>query len=77
MLHPALAAKALLAAGLSGRKASDITPQDTALIAAAWLPLLPKTLADCNKLLSVRMKAALTGDPVAFDLMKQDGREFM
>jgi hypothetical protein len=65
------------AAAAAGKPASELSAQDITVITAAWLPLLPPTLGECNKLLSMRMKAALTADPVAFSLIKQDGRDFM
>jgi hypothetical protein len=34
-------------------------------------------MGDCNKLLSARLKAALPEDPLGFELMKQDGKDFM
>jgi len=76
-LTPALAAKLVSAAAAGGRPAAALTPQDAAVITCAWLPLLPSTMGECNKLLSARMKAALPEDPVAFELIKQDGKEFM
>jgi hypothetical protein len=76
-LTPALAAKLLAAAAAAGRSAGSLTLQDAAIIACAWLPLLPATMGDCNRLLSARMKAALPGDPIGFDLVKQDGKDFM
>jgi hypothetical protein len=51
--------------------------QDFAVITAAWLPLMPPTMGEANKLLSARMRAALPGDPLGFDLIKQDGKDFM
>jgi hypothetical protein len=51
--------------------------QDVAVITAAWLALMPPTMGEANKLLSARMRAALPGDPLGFDLIKQDGKDFM
>lgn len=76
-LTPALAAKLVAAAAAAGRPGDSLAPQDAAIIACAWLPLLPHTMGDCNRLLSARMKAALPGDPLGFDLVKQDGKDFM
>jgi hypothetical protein len=67
----------MAAAAASGRRATDLTLQDVAVITSAWLPLLPRTLGECNKLLSQRMRSVLAGDPVAYDLIKQDGKDFM
>jgi hypothetical protein len=67
----------MAAAAASGRRAADVTLQDVTVITSAWLPLLPRTLGECNKLLSQRMRSALAGDPVAYELIKQDGKDFM
>eukprot|EP00883_Tetradesmus_obliquus_P007395 jgi/Sobl393_1/18013/SZX62610.1 len=77
LLPPAVAAQAMAAAAASGRTTADLTLQDVTVITSAWLPLLPRTLGECNKLLSQRMRTVLAGDPVAYDLMKQDGKDFM
>jgi hypothetical protein len=76
-LTPALAAQLVAAAAAAGRPAATLMPQDVVIISCAWLPLLPVTMSDCNRLLSVRMKAALPEDPIGFDLIKQDGKDFM
>jgi hypothetical protein len=75
-LTPPLAAQLVAAAAAARRPASALTLQDVAVVATAWLPLLPGSSAERNRLLSSAMKAALGDDPVAFDLIKQDGRDF-
>jgi hypothetical protein len=76
-LTPALAAKLVAAAAAAQRPAASLTPLDVTVISCAWAPLLPRTMGDCNKLLSARLKAALPEDPLGFELMKQDGKDFM
>lgn len=76
-LTPGLAARLIAAAAAAGRPAATLTLQDITVISVAWLPLLPPTLGECNRLLSARMKATLASDPLAFELIKQDGKDFM
>jgi hypothetical protein len=52
-------------------------PQHVPAIAARWRPLLPDDAQERNRLLSRRMKALSYPDPFAYDIFKQDGKEYM
>jgi hypothetical protein len=76
---PEAVARALAAAASAGRQGAALTTADAALIALAWARLLPRTVGECNRLLSARLRSALTGedDTESYDLLKEDGRAFM
>jgi hypothetical protein len=58
-------------------RGAALTPRDAAAVAARWAPLLPPAPADRNRLLSRRMRALTHPDPFAYELFKQDGRDYM
>lgn len=51
--------------------------QHMAMIQSAWRPLLPPSATEQNKLLSRMMQQVTQGDPYAYTIFKQDGKEFM
>lgn len=57
--------------------ASAWTVEQLSAMDAAWQRSLALPLAERNRLLGRRMKAATAIDPFAYDLVKQDTKEFM
>jgi hypothetical protein len=51
--------------------------QHMAMVQSAWRPLLPPSATEQNKLLSRMMQQVTQGDPYAYTIFKQDGKEFM
>ncbi|KAI8468759.1 MAG: hypothetical protein J3K34DRAFT_459699 [Monoraphidium minutum] len=58
-------------------RGAALGPQHVPVIAQRWRPLLPDDAQERNRLLSRRMKALTHPDPYAYDLFKQDGKEYM
>lgn len=50
---------------------------DVQAIQEAWLALSPPNVSDRNKLLARHLKAMAMGDPYAYDIAKQDSKEYM
>jgi hypothetical protein len=54
-----------------------LTAEDLQHVAARWAQALPVPPSERNKLLAKRMRALTAGDPWAYDIAKQDAKEFM
>ncbi|MEW5307009.1 MAG: hypothetical protein WDW36_009431 [Sanguina aurantia] len=56
----------------------QLSESQTRLIAQAWIDASPTlTREDRNQQLARRMREAAAGDPFAYDIAKQDGKEYM
>lgn len=58
-------------------RGAALGPQHVPMIAQRWRPLVPGEPQERNRLLSRRMKVLTHPDPYAYDIFKQDGKDYM
>lgn len=55
----------------------QLTAEDFQRIAARWAAALPVPPAERNRMLARRMKELTSDDPWAYDIAKQDAKDYM